>query len=95
LRADISAGRQLRDRPVGPAMAAATVVWLAIAIAAPNLAARNAPRRASTSLYKLSLTISSKRLLGNGAENPIAVDRHGNTYTFKATRTQQGFDPLR
>jgi hypothetical protein len=50
LRADISDGRHLRDRPVGFVVGAATVVWLAIAIAAPNLAAGNAPRRASTSL---------------------------------------------
>ncbi len=93
LRADISDGRHLRDRPVGFVVGAATVVWLAIAIAAPNLAAGNAPRRASTSLYKLSLKISSKRFLGSGAENPVAVDRHGNAYTFSATRTQQGSIP--
>ena len=74
-------------------MAAVTVVCLAIAVAAPNLAAGNTPRRGSTSLYKLSLKISSKRFLGSGAENPIAVDRHGNVYTFKATRTQQGSIP--
>ena len=74
-------------------MAAVTVVCLAIAIAAPNLAAGNTPRRASTSLYKLSLKISGKRFLGNGAQNPIAVDRHGNAYTFRATRTQQGSIP--
>ena len=74
-------------------MVAVTVVCLAIAVAAPNLAAGNTPRRASTSLYKLSLKISGKRLLGNGAQNPIAVDRHGNVYTFNATRTQQGSIP--
>jgi hypothetical protein len=99
LRADISDPKYLRDRPGWAlAMAAATVACLAIAIAAPNLAAGNTPRpastsRASTSLYKLSLKISSRRFLGNGAENPIAVDRHGDAYTFKATRTQQGSIP--
>ena len=74
-------------------MVAVTVVCLAIAVAAPTLAAGNTPRRAPTSLYKLSLKISGKRLLGNGAQNPIAVDRHGNAYTFNATRTQQGSIP--
>src|SRR4029077_3033964 len=59
LRADISDGRHLRDRPVGFVVGAATVVWLAFATAAPTLAAGNAPGRASTSLYKLSLKISS------------------------------------
>ena len=93
LRADISDGKHLRDRPVGLGMVAVTVVCLAIAVAAPNLAAGNTPRRAPTSLYKLSLKISGKRLLGNGAQNPIAVDRHGNVYTFNATRTQQGSIP--
>jgi hypothetical protein len=93
LRADITDGKHLRDRPVGLGMVAVTVVCLAIAIAAPNLAAGNTPRRAGTSLYKLSLKISGKRLLGNGAQNPIAVDRHGDAYTFNATRTQQGSIP--
>ena len=74
-------------------MAAVSLVWLAIAIAAPNLATGSTVGHAPTSLYKLSLRISSKRFLGNGAENPIAVDRHGNVYTFKATRTQQGSIP--
>ena len=54
---------------------------------------QHAPARGRTSLYKLSLKISGKRLLGNGAQNPIAVDRHGNAYTFNATRTQQGSIP--
>ena len=93
MRADIGDGKHLSDRPVGLAMAAVTVVCLAIAVAAPNLAAGNTPRGGSTSLYKLSLKISGKRLLGNGAQNPIAVDRHGNVYTFNATRTQQGSIP--
>ncbi len=74
-------------------MVAVTVACLAIAVAAPTLAAGNTPRRAPTSPYKLSLKISGKRLLGNGAQNPIAVDRHGNVYTFNATRTQQGSIP--
>jgi hemin uptake protein HemP len=65
----------------------------AVALAAPYLAAGTTPRRASASLYKLSLRISGRQLLGNGAENPIAVDRHGNVYTFRATRTQQGSIP--
>ena len=69
------------------------MVCVAIAIAAPNLAAGNTPRRASTSLYKLSLKISGSRFVGDGAENTIAVDRHGNAYTFTATRTQQGSIP--
>ena len=93
MRAHISDGRHLRDRPVGLVAAVVAVVWLAIAVATPSLAAGKTARRASTSLYKLSLKISSKRFLGNGAENPIAVDRHGNAYTFKATRTQQGSIP--
>jgi hypothetical protein len=93
LRADISVGKHLRDRPVGLAVAAVMVVCLAITVPAPNLAAGNTPRRASTSLYKLSLKISSKRFVGSGTENPMAVDRHGNVYAFKATRTQQGSIP--
>jgi len=93
LRAHISDGTDLRDRPVGLAIGAATAVCLAIAVAAPNLAAGNTPRRGPTSLYKLSLKISGKRFVGNGAENSIAVDRHGNAYTFTATRTQQGSIP--
>jgi hemin uptake protein HemP len=93
VRADISDGRRLRGRPVGLVVVALAVVSLVIAAATPSLAAGNTPRRASTSLYKLSLKISSKRLLGDGAENPIAVDRHGNAYTFRATRTQQGSIP--
>ena len=93
LRVDISCGKHLRDWPVGPGMVAVTVACLAIAFAAPNLAAGNTPRRVSTSLYKVSLKISGKRLLGNGAQNPIAVDRHGDMYTFNATRTQQGSIP--
>jgi hypothetical protein len=92
LRVDISDGKHLRGRPVGLAMAAVTVVCLAIA-GAPNLATGHTPGRGSTSVYKLSLEIFGKRLLGNGAENPIAVDRHGNVYTFKSTRTQQGSIP--
>ena len=71
-------------------MAAVWVAWVAIALAVPNLAAGSTSPHASTSLYRLSLRISSKRFLGNGAENPIAVDRYGNTYTFRATRTQIG-----
>src|SRR5271154_3488811 len=82
-----------RSSWVRRAMAAVTAVCFAVAVAAPNLAAGNTPRRVSTSLYKLSLKISGKRLLGNGAQNPIAVDRHGNVYTFMATRTQQGSIP--
>jgi hypothetical protein len=74
-------------------MIVVAAVCLAIAVVAPDLAVGNTPRRAVTSLYKLSLKISSKRFLGNGAENPIAVDRRGNVYTFKATRTQQGSIP--
>ena len=93
LRADISDGTQLWDRPVGLAMAVVMVVCSAIAVAAPSLAAGNAPRHASTSLYKLSLRISNRRFVGNGAENSIAVDRRGNAYTFTATRTQQGSIP--
>jgi hypothetical protein len=93
LRADISDTRYLRDRRIGLVMAAVWVVWLAIAIAAPNLAAGSTSPHASTSLYRLSLRISSKRFLGDGAENPIAVDRNGNAYTFRATRTQQGSIP--
>lgn len=74
-------------------MAAVSVAWLAIALAAPNLAAARTSPHASTSLYRLSLRFSSKRFLGNGAQNPIALDRHGNVYTFRATRTQQGSIP--
>jgi hypothetical protein len=74
-------------------MAAVWVVWLAIAIAAPHLATGSTAGHASTSLYRLSLRISSRRFLGGSAENPIAVDRRGNVYTFKATRTQQGSLP--
>jgi hypothetical protein len=93
LRLGITCVKHLRDRPVGLGMVAVTVVCSAIAVAAPNLAVGNTPRRTSTSLYKLSLKISSKHFLGNGAEDPIAVDRHGNVYTFSATRTQQGSIP--
>jgi hypothetical protein len=93
LRADISFVKHLGDRPVWPALVSVPAVCLAVAIAAPNLAAANTPRRASTSLYKLSLKISGSRFVGNGAENSIAVDRHGNAYTFTATRTQQGSIP--
>ena len=89
----MSDGKHLRDRPVVLAMAAVTSVCLAIAVMAPNLAVGNTPRHASTSLYKLSLKISGRLFLGNGAQNPIAVDRHGNAYTFKATLTQQGSIP--
>ncbi len=89
----MSDGKHLRDQPVRLAMAAVTSVCLAIAVMAPNLAAGNTPRHASTSLYKLSLKISGRLFLGNGAQNPIAVDRHGKAYTFKATRTQQGSIP--
>jgi hypothetical protein len=74
-------------------MAAVWLVWLATAIATPNFATARTAGHASTSLYKLALRISSRRFLGNGAENPIAVDRHGNAYTFGATRTQQGSIP--
>jgi hypothetical protein len=93
LRAHITDGMHLRDQPVGLAIGVVTAVCLAIAVAAPNLAAGNTPRRAPTSLYKLSLKISGKRFVGNLAENSIAVDRHGNAYTFTATRTQQGSIP--
>jgi hypothetical protein len=93
LRADISEGKHLRDRLVGLVVVVVLLACLAIAIAAPNLAAGNTPRRASSSLYKLSLKISGKRFVGNGVENSIAVDRHGNAYTFTATRTQQGSIP--
>ncbi len=93
MRADISDARHLRDRPVTLVITVVSALWLAIPIAAPNLAAGSTPKRASGSLYGLSLKISSKRFLGGGSENPIAVDRHANVYAFKATRTQQGSIP--
>jgi len=93
MRAHNSDGTHLRDRRVWLALAAVGVACLATAIAAPNLAVGNTPRHASTSLYKLSSKISGSRFVGNGAENSIAVDRHGNAYTFTATRTQQGSIP--
>jgi hypothetical protein len=76
LRADIDGHRQ-PDRSIAQLRPVAwvLVVCLAIAVAAPSLAAGNAPRYASPSLYKLSLKISNRRFLGNGAENSIAVDR--------------------
>ncbi len=74
-------------------VAAVSVVWLATAISAPNLAAARTNARGPTSLYRLSLKISSRRFLGGGTENAIAVDRRGTIYAFKATRTQQGSLP--
>jgi hypothetical protein len=94
LREDISNGGYLCGRSVALVAAVALVAWLAIATLAASLAAAaNAPGHASASLYRLSLKITSKRFLGDGTENPIAVDRNGNIYAFKATRTQQGSIP--
>ncbi len=93
LRADISNRMHLRDLPVVLVTTVVSVVWLATAVAAPSPAAASTTSHASTSLYRLSLRISSKRFLGGGTENPIAVDRHANVYAFKATRTQQGSIP--
>src|SRR5690242_4864550 len=93
MRAHNSDGKHLRDRRVWLALVAVPVVCSAIAIAAPNLAAGNTPRSTSTGLYKLAGKISGSRFVGNGAENSIALDRHGNAYTFTATRTQQGSIP--
>jgi hypothetical protein len=93
LRADISDRMNLRDLRVVLVAAVVLVAGFATAIAAPSLAAGSANSHASTSLYRLSLRISNKRFLGGGTENPIAVDRRGNVYAFKATRTQQGSIP--
>ncbi|HEY1520936.1 MAG TPA: hypothetical protein VGF91_31215, partial [Solirubrobacteraceae bacterium] len=94
MRADISDVGYLRDRSVGLVLAVAAVAWMTLAIAAPNpAAAASTPGHSSTSLYRLSLKITSRRFLGAGTENPIAVDRHGDVYAFKATRTQQGSLP--
>jgi len=92
LRADISDRIHLRDLRVVLVITVVSVVWLATAITAPTPAAASTTSHASR-LYRLSLRISSKRFLGGGTENPIAVDRHANVYTFKATRTQQGSIP--
>ena len=94
LREDISNEGYLRRRSVGLVAAVTLVAWLAIAMLTSSIAAASsAPGHASTSLYKLSLKITSRRFLGDGTENPIAVDQHGNIYAFKATRTQQGSLP--
>lgn len=94
LREDISNDGYLRGRSVGLVAAVMLVSWLAIAMLTSSIAAASsAPGHASSSLYKLSLKITSRRFLGDGTENPIAVDRHGNIYAFKATRTQQGSLP--
>ena len=93
LRADISDRIHLRDLPVALVTTVVSVVWFAAAVAAPSPAAASTTGHAPTSLYRLSLRISSKRFLGGGTENPIAVDRYANVYAFKATRTQQGSIP--
>lgn len=93
LRADISDRIHLRDLPVALVTMVVSVVWFAAAVAAPSPAAASTTGHAPTSLYRLSLRISSKRFLGGGTENPIAVDRYANVYAFKATRTQQGSIP--
>jgi hypothetical protein len=82
-----------RGWPVALILVASSVLWLAVGVTVPNLAAGSTSGVKSASFYRLSLRISSRRFLGNGSENPIAVDRHGNVYVFKATRTQQGSLP--
>ncbi|HEY6526421.1 MAG TPA: hypothetical protein VIY10_21735 [Solirubrobacteraceae bacterium] len=79
--------------PVALVTTVVSVVWFAAAVAAPSPAAASTTGHAPASLYRLSLRISSKRFLGGGTENPIAVDRYANVYAFKATRTQQGSIP--
>jgi hypothetical protein len=93
LSSEISRSQQLRVRQLASVVFAAMSVWIATGVAATAPAAGKAHPRPLASAYKLSLRFSARLLLGNGSENPIAVDRHGTIYMFEATRTQQGSIP--
>ena len=92
VRSEISRSEQLRVAQIALAVLAAVSAWMATGIVARPAAAKT-HARSSTSAYRQSLRFSSRLLLGNLSEDPIAVDRHGTIYVFKATRTQQGSIP--
>jgi hypothetical protein len=90
---DFAVLQTVRGRWIATAGLFAALGAIAVAVALTGLAGAKTPRRAATSDYGLSLKIISGRFVGSGSENPIAVDRHGNVYVFRATRMQQGSIP--